>query len=347
MTQKPTSAHIFAAEYFAEEVRRELYDRYGEKKLYEGGLSVRTTLDTKLQVLARKTLTDGLVQFRRGARLARAGHQDRHLRRLGRQARRRQGAGRRRALAARGGAGDQRPVGAHRLAAGARAGRRCQQGTRRRHRAARRREMGARSSGKAPTKVSQVLDAGDVVYVEPDQDRRTIPAASGAGSLRRHGGRGSLDRPRARHGRRLLLRPEPVQPRDAGAAPARLLVQADRLRRRARQRLHAVDAGARRADRDRSGARARRLEAGKLRKQFLRPVDAALRHRAFAQRDDGAAGAGRRHAADRRICQALRRLRRPAALSVVRARRRRDHGAAHGHRLLACSTTAAGASSRR
>jgi penicillin-binding protein 1A len=63
VTQKPTSAHMFSAEYFAEEVRRELYDRYGEKKLYEGGLSVRTTLDTKLQVLARKVLTDGLVHF--------------------------------------------------------------------------------------------------------------------------------------------------------------------------------------------------------------------------------------------------------------------------------------------
>jgi penicillin-binding protein 1A len=63
VTQKPPSTHIFAAEYFAEEVRREIYDRYGEKKLYEGGLSVRTTLDTKYQVLARKALTDGLVQF--------------------------------------------------------------------------------------------------------------------------------------------------------------------------------------------------------------------------------------------------------------------------------------------
>ena len=63
VTQKPTSTHTFAAEYFAEEVRRELYDRYGEKKLYDGGLSVRTTLDTKLQVLARKTLTEGLVRF--------------------------------------------------------------------------------------------------------------------------------------------------------------------------------------------------------------------------------------------------------------------------------------------
>ncbi len=63
VTQKATSTHTFAAEYFAEEVRRELYERYGEKKLYDGGLSVRTTLDTKLQVLARQTLTEGLVRF--------------------------------------------------------------------------------------------------------------------------------------------------------------------------------------------------------------------------------------------------------------------------------------------
>ena len=53
----------FAAGYFAEEVRRELSDRYGEKKLYEGGLSVRATLDPKMQVIARKALVDGLVRF--------------------------------------------------------------------------------------------------------------------------------------------------------------------------------------------------------------------------------------------------------------------------------------------
>src|SRR5512144_192741 len=63
VTTKVTSAHTFSAEYFAEEVRRELYERYGEKKLYEGGLSVRTSLDPKLQVLARKTFTEGLVRF--------------------------------------------------------------------------------------------------------------------------------------------------------------------------------------------------------------------------------------------------------------------------------------------
>jgi penicillin-binding protein 1A len=63
VTQKPVTEHTFAAEYFSEEVRREIFDRYGEKKLYEGGLSVRTTLDTKLQTLARKTLIEGLVRY--------------------------------------------------------------------------------------------------------------------------------------------------------------------------------------------------------------------------------------------------------------------------------------------
>jgi penicillin-binding protein 1A len=57
------SPNRYAAGFFAEEVRRELADRYGETKLYEGGLSVRTTLDVKMQVMARKALTDGLVRY--------------------------------------------------------------------------------------------------------------------------------------------------------------------------------------------------------------------------------------------------------------------------------------------
>jgi len=56
-------AQTYAAGYFTEEVRREIAERYGEKKLYEGGLSVRTTLDPQLQQEARKALTSGLVRF--------------------------------------------------------------------------------------------------------------------------------------------------------------------------------------------------------------------------------------------------------------------------------------------
>src|SRR5688572_7666973 len=63
VTTRTTGAHIFAVEYFAEEVRRDLNERYGDKKLYEGGLSVRTTLDPKLQDSARKVFTAGLVKF--------------------------------------------------------------------------------------------------------------------------------------------------------------------------------------------------------------------------------------------------------------------------------------------
>ena len=63
VTSRVNHANIFAGEYFAEEVRREIFERYGEKKLYEGGLSVRTTLDPKLQVVARKTMTNGLISY--------------------------------------------------------------------------------------------------------------------------------------------------------------------------------------------------------------------------------------------------------------------------------------------
>ena len=62
---RPTGAHISTAEFFAEEVRRTLLNRYGEDKLYGGGLSVRTTLDPHLQQIARKALTSGLVKFDR------------------------------------------------------------------------------------------------------------------------------------------------------------------------------------------------------------------------------------------------------------------------------------------
>ena len=59
---RTVSPNQIAAGYFAEEIRRELQDRYGEKKLLEGGLSVRATVDPKMQLMARKALVDGLVR---------------------------------------------------------------------------------------------------------------------------------------------------------------------------------------------------------------------------------------------------------------------------------------------
>ncbi len=56
---------IVQADYFVEEVRRELAQVYGDAALYQGGLSVRTTLDPRLQKIAERTLRDGLVAYDR------------------------------------------------------------------------------------------------------------------------------------------------------------------------------------------------------------------------------------------------------------------------------------------
>ncbi|TCS62153.1 penicillin-binding protein 1A [Varunaivibrio sulfuroxidans] len=53
------------APYYAEEVRRELVARFGEKKLYDGGLSVRTSLNPAMQDMAVKSLEDGLQSYDR------------------------------------------------------------------------------------------------------------------------------------------------------------------------------------------------------------------------------------------------------------------------------------------
>jgi penicillin-binding protein 1A len=56
---------VVSAAYFAEEVRRELVARFGEKVVYEGGLTVRTSLDGRLQAFADKALRGGLIDYDR------------------------------------------------------------------------------------------------------------------------------------------------------------------------------------------------------------------------------------------------------------------------------------------
>ncbi len=69
MASRQVGPSTFAAEYFAEEVRRSLIDLYGQddndnnSSYYAGGYSVRSTLDPNLQLMARSALRAGLVAF--------------------------------------------------------------------------------------------------------------------------------------------------------------------------------------------------------------------------------------------------------------------------------------------
>jgi penicillin-binding protein 1A len=56
---------IVKADYFTEEVRRELLQRYGDKGLYTSGLAVRTSLDPHLQAIADRALRDALIAYDR------------------------------------------------------------------------------------------------------------------------------------------------------------------------------------------------------------------------------------------------------------------------------------------
>ncbi len=51
--------------FFAEEVRRKLFDTFGEKELYHGGMVVYSTLDPKLQIFAERALQKGIRQYDR------------------------------------------------------------------------------------------------------------------------------------------------------------------------------------------------------------------------------------------------------------------------------------------
>ncbi len=56
------------ADYFSEEVRRQLVEKFGEEQVLEGGLAVKTSLDPRLQAAATRALRDGLLTFDRRQR---------------------------------------------------------------------------------------------------------------------------------------------------------------------------------------------------------------------------------------------------------------------------------------
>ncbi len=65
LVRQRSKTEFVTADYFAEEVRRELSSRYGDDQLYKGGLSVRTTLDPRLQDIADRVVRNGLEAYDR------------------------------------------------------------------------------------------------------------------------------------------------------------------------------------------------------------------------------------------------------------------------------------------
>lgn len=61
-------AETVTADYFSEEVRRQVVEKFGEDEILQGGLAVKTSLDPHLQMIATKALRDGLVNFDRRER---------------------------------------------------------------------------------------------------------------------------------------------------------------------------------------------------------------------------------------------------------------------------------------
>ncbi|WP_425411130.1 penicillin-binding protein 1A [Hyphococcus sp.] len=59
----PLGARDWTMEYFAEEVRKQIVDLYGVEALYDGGLSVRTSVDPEMQKEAGEALRKWLVEY--------------------------------------------------------------------------------------------------------------------------------------------------------------------------------------------------------------------------------------------------------------------------------------------
>lgn len=65
VTERLRGPEYAAATYFVQELRKQLIEQYGEEALQRGGLSVRTTIDTNLQLAAQEALQAGLESYDR------------------------------------------------------------------------------------------------------------------------------------------------------------------------------------------------------------------------------------------------------------------------------------------
>jgi penicillin-binding protein 1A len=65
VTDRLSGDEFVAASHFVEEIRRQVLEQYGEEALLRGGLSIRTTVDTRLQLIAARALRRGLEEYDR------------------------------------------------------------------------------------------------------------------------------------------------------------------------------------------------------------------------------------------------------------------------------------------
>ncbi len=54
---------FLSADYYYEEIRKDLYNRYGKNELYSEGLIVKTAIDTSIQNFVDESLAEGLIQY--------------------------------------------------------------------------------------------------------------------------------------------------------------------------------------------------------------------------------------------------------------------------------------------
>ncbi len=64
-TNRLSGDQFIAASHFVEEIRRQVENQYGADALLRGGLSIRSTLDTRLQLAAARALRSGLEDYDR------------------------------------------------------------------------------------------------------------------------------------------------------------------------------------------------------------------------------------------------------------------------------------------
>ena len=300
------------APYFIEEIRQHLEREYGARRLYHDGLVVRSTLDIDLQRAANRAVADGLrvLDKRQGYRGPRRNVLDdasptpedfEHPQWIYPIE-----------------AGDVVPA----VVTGVR-------GNRIRVRAGSYRAT-IEPEGFAWTRhrAAELVERGDPRR-RPDHGAAGRPERRGAGDARpgtgsrgRPAGPRQPDRPRAGDGRRLRLRPQQVQPRDAGLPPARLALQGRALRGGDRPGLHADLNRHGPAGRLRGRSRPADIPAHELRPQVRGSHHAAPRPREVAQRTGGLDD-GRRRSGDGGRLRSTRRLHRAdSAVPVGRPRNR-------------------------